>query len=87
MLEHSIYDKKFLRLSVEGMLYRMRYGCPWRDLPDDFGSWDTLYKKFNDWSSKDKLMKIFQSLIKDPDLERGFIDGGIVKAHQHSAGR
>ncbi|CAM2749635.1 Transposase [Legionella worsleiensis] len=37
MLQHRIYDKPTLRLIVEAMLYRMRAGCPWRDLLAEFG--------------------------------------------------
>jgi len=86
MLEHGIYDKANLRMLVEGILYRMRVGCPWRDLPSRFGIWNSVYQQFNRWSSKNKLMKIFNSLIVAPDLEWEFIDGSIVKAHQHSTG-
>ena len=83
---HRIYDKPFLRDMVEGMLYRMRVGCPWRDLPEEFGFWNTIYQKFNRWSSQNKLMLIFKMLVQEPDLEWVFIDGSIVKAHQHSVG-
>ena len=86
MREHGIYDKPNLRRTVEGILYRMRTGLPWRDLPSFFGIWISIYQQFNRWSSKNKLMKIFKSLIVDPDLEWEFIDGSIVKAHQHSTG-
>ena len=86
MLQHRIYDKSNLRMIVEAMLYRMRVGCPWRDLPADFGCWNSIYQQFNRWSSKNKLMQIFNDLIQQPDLEWEFIDGSIVKAHQHSAG-
>ena len=86
MLQHRIYDKSNLRMIVEAMLYRMRVGCPWRDLPADFGCWNSIYQQFNRWSSKNKLMQIFKDLIQQPDLEWEFIDGSIVKAHQHSAG-
>lgn len=86
MLQHRIYDKVNLRKMVEAMLYRMRVGCPWRDLPAEFGCWNTIYQQFNRWSSKNKLMDIFNALIQEPDLEWEFIDGSIVKAHQHSAG-
>jgi transposase len=86
MLQYRIYDKPNLRTIVEGMLYRMRIGCPWRDLPSIFGFWNSVYKQFNRWSSKNKLMRIFKSLIVNPDLEWEFIDGSIVKAHQHSTG-
>jgi transposase len=86
MQQQGIYDKPNLRMMVEGMLYRMRVGCPWRDLPSIFGFWNSVYKKFNRWSSKNKLINIFKALIHDPDLEWEFIDGSIVKAHQHSTG-
>lgn len=86
MLQHRIYNKPNLRTMIEGMLYRMRVGCPWRDLPADFGCWNSIYQQFNRWSSKNKLMQIFNALVQDPDLEWEFIDGSIVKAHQHSAG-
>lgn len=48
----SIYDKPNLRLTVEGMLYRMRTGCPWRNLPDVFGAWNAVYKRFRTWCQK-----------------------------------
>lgn len=85
MLQQGIYDKANLRMIVEAMLYRMRVGCPWRDLPADFGCWNSIDQQFNRWSCKNKLMHIFKALIQDPDLEWEFIDGSIVKAHQHSA--
>ena len=85
MLQHRIYDKPNLRMIVEAMLYRMRVGYPWRDLPAEFGCWNSIFQKFNRWSSKGKLMTLFKALIQEPDLEWEFIDGSIVKAHQHSA--
>lgn len=86
MQQHRIYDKPNLRMIVEAILYRMRVGCPWRDLPAEFGSWNSIYQQFNRWSLKDKLLKIFKNLVQEPDLEWEFIDGSIVRAHQHSAG-
>ena len=86
MLQHRIYDKSNLRMIVEAMLYRMRVGCPWRDLPSEFGAWNSIYQKFNRWSSKGKFMSLFKALVQEPDREWEFIDGSMVKAHQHSAG-
>ena len=54
MRQHGIYDKSNLRMIAEGILYRMRVGCPWRDLPSKFGFWNSIYQQFNRWSSKDK---------------------------------
>ncbi len=86
MLQNGIYDKPYLRKNVEGILYRMRAGCPWRDLPKYFGKWNSVYKKFNYWSKNYKLMDIFKQLIKNPSLVMQFIDGTFIKAHQHSTG-
>ncbi len=86
LLQEAIYNKRNLRMTVEGMLYRMRVGCPWRDLPEIFGCWNSIYQRFNAWSSSSKWSRIFKALIIDPDWEWKFIDGSYVKAHQHSAG-
>lgn len=82
----AIYDKPDLRLTVEGMLYRMRVGCPWRDLPEAFGCWNSIYKRFNAWSAAGKWVNLFKALVVEPDMEWIFIDGSYAKAHQHSSG-
>jgi len=86
LLQQAIYHKPDLRMTVEGMLYRMRVGCPWRDLPDVFGGWNSIYKRFNAWSAAGKWRQVFNALLVDPDFEWVFIDGTYAKAHQHSAG-
>lgn len=86
MLQHRIDEKPTPRLILQAMLYRMRVGCPWRDLPAEFGCWNSIYQQFNRWSSKAKLMSIFRTLVRDPELEWQFIDASIVRAHQHSSG-
>lgn len=66
------------------MLYRMRVGCPWRDLPQTFGNWSKVYKRFNAWSASGQWLKVFEVLMTDPDMEWVFIDGSYAKAHQRS---
>lgn len=73
-------------MTVEGMLYRMRVGCPGRDLPEAFGCWNSIYKRFNAWSAGGKWLRVFKVLVNESDLEWEFIDGSYVKEHQHSAG-
>ena len=87
LLQEAIYNKRNLRMTVEVMLYRMRVGCPWRDLPDVFGCRHSIYKRFNAWSSSNKWSRIFKALTIDPDGEWKFIDGSYVKAHQYNAGQ
>ena len=86
MLNAGIYNKGNLRLTVEGILYRLRVGCAWRDLPEVFGRWNSVFKRFNDWSKFERIQKIFFEISKHSDQEWIFIDGSIVKAHQHSSG-
>ena len=71
MLKMNIYNKPKLRQTTEGILYRIRVGCPWRDLPVDFGAWNAVYKRFNEWSRSKKLLQIFSSFIVEPDLRMG----------------
>ena len=81
-----IYNKAEHRMTMEGILYRMRTGCPWRDLPKKFGKWNTIYRRFLLWSRKGVTRQLFELMSKDNDSEWIFIDSSIVKAHQHSTG-
>lgn len=62
LLHKAIYNKRDLRMTVEGMLYRIRTECPWRDLPKAFEGSSKVYKRFNAWSASGKWLKAFQSL-------------------------
>ena len=64
----------------------MRTGIQWRDLLERFGRWNSVFRRFNLWSKKGVLQKLFQSISSDNDPEWLFIDGSIVKAHQDSSG-
>ncbi|WP_262947095.1 IS5 family transposase [Xenorhabdus indica] len=88
LMQHTgwVYDKPEHRLTLEGILYRMRTSIPWRDLPTKFGKWNSVFSRFNAWSKKGILQLIFKWLSDIADTEWLFIDGTIVRAHQHSAG-
>lgn len=81
-----VYNKFEHRNTLEGIMYRMRTGIQWRDLPPEFGRWNTVFRRFNLWSKKGLLQLLFQALARDNDPEWLFIDGSIVKAHQDSSG-
>ena len=74
------------RLFVEAVLWVARTGSPWRDPPDDFGKWSTVYTRYWRWAQKDKWESIFKRLSEDADFEYVMIDGTIVRVHQHGAG-
>ena len=81
-----VYDKREHRLTLEGILYRMRTGCPWRDLPREFGHWNTVFRRFNLWSRKGVMTQLFKVLSQDTDSEWVFLDASIVRAHPHGHG-
>lgn len=81
-----VYDKPEHRMTMEGILYRMRTGLPWRDLPKEFGGWSKVFRRFNLWSAKGVLSQVFIQLAESDDVEWLFIDGSIVSAHQHGTG-
>jgi len=71
---------------VEVVLWIVRTGSPWRDLPKPFGNWHSVYRRLSRWSKKGVWARMVEELAKDPDLEALFIDSTIVRAHQHAAG-
>jgi transposase len=74
------------RLFLEAVLWIARTGAPWRDLPEDFGNWNTTFKRFRHWVGRDVFKRIFAAVSDDPDLEFAMIDGTIVKVHRHGQG-
>ena len=74
------------RLFVEAILYRYRAGIPWRDLPERFGDWKNVHRRFSRWAKSGVWKRIFQHLAEDADTEYAMIDSTIVRAHQHAAG-
>ena len=74
------------RLFVEGVLYRLRTGCPWRDLPECFGPWKSVYNRFNRWAHKGHWESIFKQLQVEMNEEGIIVDGSIARAHQDAAG-
>ena len=74
------------RLFLEAVLWIVRTGSPWRDLPETFGNWNSVFQRFRRWALKGVFETIFKSLSGDPDFEYAMIDGAIVRVHQHGTG-
>ena len=74
------------RLFLEAVLWRVRTGLPWRDLPDDFGNWNSVFQRFRRWAVAGVFDRIFERLSGEPDFEYALIDGTIVSAHQKASG-
>ena len=80
------------RLTLEGIIWRYRTGSPWRDLPDYFGAWQSVWERHRRWSDDGTYVRIFAAVrAAAPERDEALlnllaIDSTIVRAHQHSAG-
>ncbi|MBC9248438.1 IS5 family transposase [Paracoccus sp. 11-3] len=74
------------RMFVEAVLWIVRTGSPWRDLPDLFGAWNSAFRRFSRWSRKGIWWRIFEAMSDDPDFEYLIVDSTIIRAHQHASG-
>lgn len=80
------------RTVINGMLWILRTGAPWRDLPRRYGAWQTVSGRFYRWRKSGLWQAILQALQKQADAEGKLnwqihhVDGSVVRAHQHAAG-
>jgi transposase len=71
---------------VEAVLWWRRTGVAWRDLPDEFGPWKTVFNRFDRWSKTGRWTRLLEALQTDRDDECHSLDSTINRAHQHAAG-
>jgi transposase len=74
------------RLFLEAVLWRVRTGSPWRDLPVAFGKSNSVFQRFRRWAKKGVFERLFEVLSEQPDFEYALIDGTIVSVHQKASG-
>ena len=80
------------RRVVNGIVWRLRTGAPWRDLPERYGSWKTVYSRFRRWQQSG----VWDGILGEVQAEEGgrgnldwslhSVDGTVVRAHQSAAG-
>jgi transposase len=84
--EHVGVTAKDNRNFINGVLWIFKTGAPWRDLPERYGHWKNVHRRFSRWAKSGVFDSIFRVLSEDADMEFVLMDGTIVKAHQHAAG-
>ena len=74
------------RLFVDAVIFRAKTGLPWRDLPERFGNWKSVYNRFANWAKKDVWSQVFRELRIDVEEVGSIVDGTVVRAHQDASG-
>jgi transposase len=74
------------RLFMNAVVWIARTGAPWRDLPERYGNWNSVFQRFNRWCKNGVWERALKALGGDPDLEDLLLDSSIIRAHQHAAG-
>ena len=74
------------RLFVDAVIFRAKTGIQWRDLPERFGNWKSVYNRFRNWAAKDVWAEVFRELQIDVDDTASIVDGTTVRAHQDASG-
>jgi len=74
------------RQILNGLLWIVRTGAPWRDLPERYGSWNTVYSRFAQWQENGLFETIMAELGEEADLQDMGIDSFAVPVHQHGTG-
>lgn len=77
---------------LEAVIYRSRTGCPWRDLPKEYGYWHAIYMRWTRWIKDGVMQRALNKLHAQKEAAGEispalvFVDSTIVRAHQHAAG-
>ena len=74
------------RRVLNGILWVLRSGAPWRDLPEHYGPYTTCYNRFNRWRKKGVWDRLMDAVVHAYDGNVQMIDSSSVRVHQHAAG-
>ena len=73
------------RLFVDAVLWIAKTGAPWRDLPERFGKFNSVWRRFDRWGKMGIWKRVYEEL-RDPDVKCLILDSTVIRAHQHAAG-
>ena len=71
---------------INAVVWILRTGTPWRDLPPEYEDWGNINRRFCRWRYEGIWDKLFKLFVQDPDLEWLMIDASYIKVHPYAAG-
>ena len=74
------------RLFINAVMWILRTGAPWRDLPPSYGGWKNTHRRFSRWRDRGVWESLLEVVMDEPDLEWLMIDASHVKVHPHASG-
>lgn len=74
------------RMFINAVIWILRTGSPWRDLPPSYGGWKNTHRRFSRWKEKGIWQSILEKLTQNPDYQWLMIDSTHVKVHQDGTG-
>lgn len=74
------------RRVINGIFYVLRTGSPWRDLPERYGPYTTVYNRYNRWAKAGVWLRVFEAFAVRSPQSMQLLDSSIIRAHQHAAG-
>ena len=74
------------RQFINAVIWILRTGAPWRDLPPSYGDWKNTHRRFSRWRDKGIWESVLNRLVEDPDYEWLMIDVRHIKVHPHGTG-
>lgn len=74
------------RRVLNGIMWVLRSGAPWRDVPERYGPYTTCYNRFNRWRKAGNWDRLMDSIVQASDGNVQMIDSTSVRVHQHAAG-